>query len=124
VRFKTDENLPEAVCEVLRGAGHDAVSVREQALGGRPDVAIAAVCQIEKRAIVTLDLDFADIRTYPPGDYAGIVVLRLSSQDREHVLGVCRSLVPMLATEVLEGALWIVEDKRVRISKPTGARRT
>jgi Domain of unknown function (DUF5615) len=75
MRFKTDENLPLALCEILRSAGHDAASVREQSLVGRPDTDIAAVCMAEKRAIVTLDLDFSDIRTYPPGSYAGIVVL-------------------------------------------------
>jgi len=84
---------------------------------GRPDPDIAAVCLAEKRAIITLDLDFADIRTYPPASYAGLVVLRVSSQDREHVLAVCRGLLPMFETEVLAGALWIVEDERVRIWK-------
>jgi predicted nuclease of predicted toxin-antitoxin system len=110
MRFKTDENLPLAICEMLRSAGHDAASVHEQSLVGRPDPDIAAVCLAEKRAIVTLDLDFADIRTYPPASYAGLVVLRLSSQDREHVVAVCAALLPMFGVEVLDGALWIVED--------------
>lgn len=117
MRFKTDENLPLALCELLRSAGHDAASVHEQSLVGRPDLDIAAVCVAEKRAIVTLDLDFADIRTYPPDAYPGIVVLRLSTQDREHVLAVCRALLPMFDSEELDGSLWIVEDQRVRIRK-------
>jgi hypothetical protein len=33
---------------------------------------------------VTLDLDFANIRAYPPGKHAGIVVLRLKHQDKIH----------------------------------------
>jgi predicted nuclease of predicted toxin-antitoxin system len=40
--------------------------VGEQGLAGVADPAVAAVRQVEKRAIVTLDLDFSDIRRYPP----------------------------------------------------------
>jgi predicted nuclease of predicted toxin-antitoxin system len=68
-KFKVDENLPVDVVELLSLAGHDAVSVLDQQLGGRPDPLLASVCQHEGRALVTLDLDFADIRTYPPSSY-------------------------------------------------------
>ena len=87
----------------------------DQSLVGRADTEIAAVCATENRAIVTLDLDFSDIRTYPPASYAGIVVLRVSRQEREHVLSVCREMIRLLDTEELVGTLWIVEDSRVRI---------
>jgi len=76
MRFKIDENLPVEADQLLVGAGHDAMTVLDQSLGGRPDPDVAAVCQREQRALVTLDLDFSDIRTYPPQDYFGIIVLR------------------------------------------------
>ncbi len=37
MRFKTDENLPEEIAEILRAAGWDAFSVIEQQLGGKVD---------------------------------------------------------------------------------------
>jgi hypothetical protein len=42
-------------------------------LAGQPDPRIAAVCQAESCALVTLDLDFADIRRFPSQDYHGII---------------------------------------------------
>ena len=48
--------------------------------------------------MVTLDLDFADIRTYPPAEYAGIIVFRLRLLDKFHVLLVLERLLPVLAT--------------------------
>jgi hypothetical protein len=36
---------------------------------GHSDAEIAQVCQREARVLVTMDLDFADIRAYPPQDY-------------------------------------------------------
>jgi len=56
-------------------------------LTGHPDSDIAAVCLQELRAIVTLDLDFGDIRGYPPADYPGIVVLSRPNFARYPVLG-------------------------------------
>jgi len=75
MRFKTDENLPVEIAELLRQQGQDALTVGEEGLVGVTDPAVAAVCQVEKRAIVTLNLDFSDIRRYPPENYAGIIVL-------------------------------------------------
>ena len=115
MRFKTDENLPEEFAMVLCQAGHDACTVREEALGGHPDEDVAAVCKREQRALLTLDLDFSDIRTYPPEEFDGLIVFRVGNQDREHLLDVLRKLLPMLAQEPLSKHLWIVEDDRVRI---------
>ncbi len=114
-KFKIDENLPTEVATLLAGAGHDAVTVPQQRLGGQPDPNIAQVCQHESRAMVTLDLDFADIRAYPPADYAGIVVLRLHQLDKVRILSVVQRVLPLLHQEPLTGKLWIVDDSSVRI---------
>ena len=47
-------------------SGHDAVTVLDQRMGGKPDEAVAVVCRREKRVVVTLDKDFGDIHAYPP----------------------------------------------------------
>ena len=65
MRFKVDENLPVEVAEMLRQVGHDAATVLEQHLGGSDDAQLAALCQLESRIFVTLDMDFSDIRSYP-----------------------------------------------------------
>ncbi len=115
MRFKTDENLPFDVAEMLREAGHDAASVVEQRLGGSTDAQLAALCQHESRVLVTLDMDFADIRNYPPAEFPGMIVLRLRRQDKPHVLDVCRRLMRAIPEEPPEGRLWIVEENRIRI---------
>ena len=56
MRFKVDENLHPDAAEFLRSAGHDAMTVYDQGLRGRKDEVISAICQVEQRAIVTLDL--------------------------------------------------------------------
>jgi len=114
-RFKLDENLPAQTASVLRDAGHDTTTVSDQQLAGEADSKVASVCKDEGRVLVTLDLDFADIRLYPPRDYAGIIVLRLARQDKQVVLDAVRRLAPILHEEPLARFLWIVEGNRIRI---------
>jgi predicted nuclease of predicted toxin-antitoxin system len=113
--FKVDENLPMEAAATLRRAGHDAVTVRDQSLGGKPDQTIADICANERRAILSLDLDFADIQNYPPEKYAGIIVFRLHTQSRENVLAVIERVLTVLTVESLAGKLWIVDEQAIRI---------
>jgi predicted nuclease of predicted toxin-antitoxin system len=115
MKFKVDENLPIDVAQLLREAGHDVYSVHEQGLVGAKDQVLAEVCQSENRAMVTLDTHFADIRTYPPENYYGLIVLRLTHQDKPHVLEVMRRVLKLFPSEALEGKLRIVDEKRVRV---------
>jgi predicted nuclease of predicted toxin-antitoxin system len=115
MQFKTDENIPLEAVDLLRAAGHDARSVFDQALSGRPDKQIASVCKQEDRALITLDTDFSDIRTYHPADYAGLLVLRLAKQSVSEVVRVIHRLLEVLKTTDCHGQLWIVERNRIRI---------
>jgi predicted nuclease of predicted toxin-antitoxin system len=115
MRFKVDENLPREACDVLNGAGHDAISVGQQGLSGADDARIYRLCQAEQRALVTLDVDFANVQAYDPKSSAGVIVLRLTRQDRQRVLEAVASTLPVLEREPLENRLWIVEGERIRI---------
>ena len=115
MRFKIDENLHDDVVALLSGAGHDVQTVYDEGLRGSPDDVIAQHCRVEDRALVTLDLDFADIRTYPPASHPGMIVLRVVIQSRPHVLQVMSSVVTMLDSEQLANRLWIVTEAGVRI---------
>ncbi|MCC7292170.1 MAG: DUF5615 family PIN-like protein [Phycisphaerales bacterium] len=115
MKGKTDENLHPEVAECLRQSGHDAVTVWDQHLQGSADDVLAQVCCEECRALFTLDADFADIRRYPPDEYAGLVVLRPGSQSRRHAPNVVQRVLPLLETLPLDGRLWIVDETGVRV---------
>jgi predicted nuclease of predicted toxin-antitoxin system len=116
--FKIDENLHPDVASFLRGHGYDAVTVWDQDLRGTPDANLAEVCRTEGRTLLTLDLDFADIRAYPPEEYPGLIVLRVAHQDRMSVLETLGRVVPLLERESLDKHLRIVDEQSVRIRGP------
>jgi predicted nuclease of predicted toxin-antitoxin system len=115
LKFKVDENLPAEIAILLVDAGHDALTVPDQKLGGRGDQILADACRQEGGAVVTLDLDFADIRAYPPADYAGIVVMRLWRLEKHHIIHTLQRLLPAFEQEQRSGKLWIVDESTVRI---------
>ena len=115
MRFKIDENLHDEVAEALRAHGHDAQTVVDEGLRGRPDADIAETARREGRVLVTLDLDFGNIREYPPEHYRGLIVLRVADQSRRHVLGVMERLLAVLDCAPLEGHLWVVSEGGIRI---------
>lgn len=117
--FKIDENLHDDVAVLIRQHGYDALTVHDQRLVGESDETIADVCKREKRAVVTLDLDFSDIRLFPPNEYYGIIVLRLNNQSRAAVLETVEEIIPLFAVESLIGNLWIVNETGIRIREGT-----
>lgn len=115
MQFKLDENLHPELAKLLTQHGHDALTVADQKLQGCLDQRLAAVCQEECRILVTLDLGFANIQAYPPEEYAGIIVLRVSHQSRHSLLQVMKRIIPLLESEPIEKRLWIVDENQIRV---------
>ena len=114
MKFKTDENLPIEAATALLDAGFDAETILDEHLSGADDHIVASRVQNEGRVLVTLDLDFSNIQAYPPDQYAGIIVLRLKSQDKATVLAYMRRMVAVLQQRSPAGELWIIQHDRVR----------
>ena len=115
LHFKIDENLPIDAVPVFAAAGYECHSVYDELLDGASDAKLIDRCRLEGRVLVTLDLDFSDVRTYAPGSHPGIIVLRPRRADINQTLALLRRLIPMLGTEQIFGNLWIVDETRVRI---------
>lgn len=120
MRFLIDANLPRAVIAALERAGHQVEFARDVGLGAAPDEQIAARARESGAALLTRDMDFADVRRYPPDQYFGIVVVRLPDSavalEIVHVLE--RFLLEPGFLEPLSGRLAIVEVDRVRFRPP------
>ena len=114
-RFKLDENLPRDAEDLLQQAGHDVQTVLAEQLGGNPDPRVFDASQAEERVLVTFDLDFSDIRVYPPASHHGIWGLRPHTQSVENALALLRSALRVLEDEPTRRRLWIIEPERARI---------
>jgi predicted nuclease of predicted toxin-antitoxin system len=65
MRFFLDANMPRSAVRALTAAGHQVEFSRDIGMANDRDEAIAAHARETQAALVTRDLDFADVRRYP-----------------------------------------------------------
>ncbi len=115
MKIKIDENLPVDIVTDLRSAGHETDIVADQGLAGAEDSTIMAKVQSDGRAFFTSDKGIGDIRKYPPGQFAGIVVFRPRAMDPGSTLSFVRRNLPIILQSDLSGHLFIVSESGIRI---------
>jgi Uncharacterized protein conserved in bacteria len=63
MRFFTDQCVPESVARALERAGYEVIRLREKIATNTPDQAVAAISEVNKAVLVTMDGDFKKIAT-------------------------------------------------------------
>jgi len=120
--LKLDENLGTRGARCLGAYGYDVSTVSAQLLEGTLDDALIEICRIEKRCLVTLDLDFSNPIHYPPARYQGIVVLRPpknpASLLRSQVSSLRSQVSALQEVQTMSGKLWIVSPNQIREYAP------
>ena len=120
MRFLLDANLPNSAASLGEATGDDLVHVGDVGLGTAIDDDVLRFAIAEGRVLVTRDLDFADVRAYPPTSTAGIVVLRLPDDaGAREVIAVLRRLLAFRdVVAALPGRLAILDEDRIRMRPP------
>ena len=118
MRLKLDENLSRHLKPVLTGLGHDVLTAADENLLSRPDTEVAAVSIKEGRMLFTLDVEFADLRKYPPGTHPGIILFRPPSFGPLTVNKFIADFVRSANLEELVSSVAIVDPTRVRVRSP------
>lgn len=118
MKIKLDENLHIALAEVLRSSGHDVETVADKDLLGASDGAVIRAATTEDRLLITLDRGFGDLRTYPPGSHAGILVLRLDDHSLPGVKIAVERLLGDKALSQLAGCVAVFRDGALRVRRP------
>lgn len=119
MRLKLDENVDARLAVLLREAGHETTTVRDQRLRGMADRALYEHCASEGHILVTLDKDFSNVLRFPPERSPGLVVLRGPDDLFATARILVETLVNALTRDTPSGRLWIIEPGRLRVHEPT-----
>lgn len=120
MRVKLDENLPVDLSDEFTRRGHDVDTVLDEHLGGNKDPVVVRAATDENRMVITLDRGVGDIRNFPPGSHAGVVVLRPVSQDPASILDLVSRLLRAHDLAAFSRCVVVVEPDRVRVRWPEG----
>ena len=119
MKVKLDENLGLSHVSLLKESGYEVDRVTDEGLSGSSDLEVWQKVCSEGRFFITLDIDFSDIRKFPPGSHPGILLLRPKSKGKLAVERVLMRVIKDHPLESLAGLLTVANEKHTRIrSKP------
>jgi len=115
VKFLLDQNIRADTLEFLRTLGLDVTSTRELGLEQAADDEIVKIAQTLGAVTITFNMDFADIRFYPPSAHSGVIRLRIEPQTIEVVHPILKNLFTTIPHDQFKGALTTVTKDKIRI---------
>jgi len=114
---KLDEDLSPLNLPLFRQFGYDARTVVQQGLQGSSDEALWRRIQEDGEMLVTADKGFGDIRAFPPGSHAGIILLRAEDPRIPVYERVLSTLLSKHRLDDLSGFVVVVTETLIRIRR-------
>lgn len=79
IRFFADHCVSNYVIQELHNAGHEVLRLKTHIPTDSPDSVVISKAQELDAILISLNADFADIVTYPPANYKGIIALQVKN---------------------------------------------
>lgn len=118
LRFLADHCVPNSVIQTLREANHEVLRVKDVLPVESADSTVIAKAQEVGAILLSLNGDFADIVTYRPERYKGIMALQVRNHPEVLPPLMARLTAYLKAQPAVEhyrGRLFVVEVDRIRI---------
>jgi predicted nuclease of predicted toxin-antitoxin system len=118
LRFLADHCISNSIARTLRDAAHEVVRLKDVLPVESPDAIVIAKAQELDAILLSMNGDFADIVTYPPKNYKGIVALQMRNHAEILYHLMARLTAYLRAQSGMEhyrGKLLVVESNRIRI---------
>ena len=80
MRFFADHCVSNSIARALQNAGHDVLRLRDHLPVESEDDAVIAKAQELGAVLLSLNGDFADIVSYPPANYRGVVAIQMRNR--------------------------------------------
>jgi Domain of unknown function (DUF5615) len=113
-----DHCVSNAIMQTRRNAGHDILRLRDHLPIESPDPVVMAKAQELEALLFSLNGDVADIVSYPPANYQGIIALQVRNHPEIIALlmaRVCDYLSLRADRQHYRGKLLVVEVHRIRV---------
>jgi predicted nuclease of predicted toxin-antitoxin system len=112
-----DHCVPRRYLRLLRSWGYSANLTTEYIAADAVDSAVLALAQSLDAALLTVDLDFANVVSYPPYQYAGLIVMRLRTSSEAQIDTTLRQMLIDLYRDSLRGKLIVIDADRYRVRR-------
>ncbi len=112
-----DVGVSRTTVQVLRGQGHEVLSLIEEHLERLSDAEILQKARQEACIVVTFDLDFADLLALGAHTLPSVIIFRLYNQTPPSVTPRLLQVLEECGKDLVAGAIVTVEDSRYRLRR-------
>ena len=115
MRILVDECLSQAVADLLRELGHDAIHVGDRKLLGHSDPEVMRCALDEARVLVSADTDFGELLARSNAALPSVVLLRRTVHAPSDQATTIDEVLGLVADELHAGAMVVVSNDRIRV---------
>jgi len=118
LRFLADHCISRAIVQTLQAANHEVLRLKDLMRVESSDASVIAKAKEVDAILLSLNGDFADIVTYPPKNYCGIIALQMRNHPETLAALMWRLTAYLQAQPTMahyRGRLLVVEADRIRI---------
>lgn len=117
MRILVDESLSDTVAELLAGAGHDVLHLRDLDLLGAPDTVVMRAAADDARVLISADTDFGELLALNRHPGPSVVILRRSPHRPTEQAQLLLGALPDLEDSLIEGAVVSLTPATARVRK-------
>ena len=117
MKFLADMGISRKCVAWLRSEGYDIIHLSEQGLQRMADKDIYQKAALERRIILTIDLDFSNIVAASKMKLPSVVIFRLSNESWENIINHLTPLIEQHSDELTSGTIVSIEDKKIRLRR-------
>jgi predicted nuclease of predicted toxin-antitoxin system len=111
---KLDEALSGSLVDIVASYGYDVRTVRGQGWIGTKDPDLWPLVQAAGEFFITIDKEFGDLRKFPPGSHAGILLLRPQQESLPRYRALVRYVLDCRNLNDLIGATTVATEGRIK----------
>jgi len=117
MRMLADECVYRLTIELLREWGHEVETAQEASLTGQEDAIVLAHAVRAGQVLITNDMHFSNILTFPPSEHMGIIILKIRPQTQRRVHAVLAHFLAGASQETMKKTLVIVDRNKYRVRR-------
>ena len=117
MRLFVDECVYAVTTQTLRSWGYDVVTAQEAGLDNHPDEDLLGFAVSEERILVSIDMDFSNVRHYVPTESRGIIILKIRPSVIQQVHDVLKRFLESRKEEEIRHTLVIIDRNKVRVRR-------
>lgn len=117
MKLLLDENVPPLLIEKVKGHYPESADIYDIRYGGKSDIEIYDYLRDHDYVLLTFDLDFSDIRKFPPELVEGIIVLRFKNKRIQDIMAETLIYLDELIKLDYKHSLAIFQNSGIRLKK-------